>query len=381
MPKILIVIAMLVALPASGADVLFYDSFDNQPDWTSDDYINDKTLPNGWFSARAQEEWSPATGFPESQPNAQILAANADRAVNGMGKSYVMYRESEGVPKQWNSDSILALYLPELGAQWDRSKQYDPALGYDEVYLQFDITFSNDMIARYYDHSVGQGKIARIFHFDGEPGKLYSYFEGKQNPALIWDMSGGHSAYGFRNLLAFLPRQVGSDYDAVLNPPHQMHMGGMSASYFSTIKGMMPDGSDSILPNLLLNDGTPIGPDRGELDQIFGNEQTWVTMGLYVKINSAPGVHDGVFMQWLNDQRIMHLDEIAWVDDGRNMVKWNVIAIGGNDAYNHYPAEDKDEHWFAIDNVLVATHLPDVWQPSATFTLAPPNDFLVERVQ
>lgn len=373
--KLLIISSCSLIFPAQ-AEVLFYETFDEQPDWTSDDYQRDRSVPEGWFSVRAQEFWSPYTGHLDREPAAQILAANSDKAKGGKGKSYVMYRESGGVPKQWNSDSILAYYLGPQAGTYQYGTQYDPQSGYDEIYFQFDITFSNDFIQRYYDHGLGQGKGGRIYHFDGK--ELYSFFSGEQNPAFIWDFS-GTTTYGMRNFLSFYPRQGPErSYTAVNNPPVQMHRGDMSASYLTTTKGMMPDGSDAKVYDLTKNDGSLLPGPVAHADHVFGDEKQWITMGFYVKMNSAPGVHDGIMMQWLNDQRIMFNDQIAWIDDERNMVKWNIVAIGGNDAYNTIDKELRDEHWFAIDNVLIANHLPNVYAPDASLTPAAPTQFTAE---
>jgi len=75
-------------------------------------------------------------------------------------------------------------------------------------------------------------------------------------------------------------------------------------------------------------------------------------------MNSAPGEYDGVFMQWINDHRIQNINTVNWVESGRDMVQWTGVGIGGNDWFNKYPNEQRVEEWYAIDDIKIATEIP-----------------------
>ena len=118
------------------ADVLFTESFDDQPDFTSTmhdstrggrEIWNGAILPEGWDAMFQGTQWSPETGYPDNHASFEILASNADKARGGTGKSMVNWRESYNAGwNNWASDSQLIKYL---------DKQHD------EIYIEFWISF------------------------------------------------------------------------------------------------------------------------------------------------------------------------------------------------------------------------------------------------
>jgi hypothetical protein len=117
-PNFLVI--MLATLPAiSTADIIFQESFDNQPDYISNhpnalNLATDATIPENWYAVRQSSEWDPASGDPDNHETIEILSSNSDKARNGTGKSLVIYREAESPgPGSWTSDGILLQYLPE----------------------------------------------------------------------------------------------------------------------------------------------------------------------------------------------------------------------------------------------------------------------------
>ncbi len=63
-------------------------------------------------------------------------------------------------------------------------------------------------------------------------------------------------------------------------------------------------------------------------------------------------------MQWIDDQRIFYNENIDWVREGYDMVKWNTIAISGNDFFRGYDNERRYEEWYAIDDIVVMDAIP-----------------------
>lgn len=353
---------LLVASSAVNAGVIFQDNFDNTPDWTSDQLLKSKwNAPQGWTAGRSDELWSPATGYPNKHPNAEILSSNADKAYGGKGKSFVAWRESYNPGwNKFNSDSVILKHFSQ---------------GYDAIYVEFYVTFSNNMIKSYYANGLGQSKLFRVFSFNdsmSDVSNLFSYFTEDNKPEFLWDIA-GDTTYGVRNFLAFRMRgddDIRSYIDPQLPSGAQMMGSGDMSLWYgpSASQGM---GIGGTTPHFIdYKNGGNITSHPNNMDQVFGGPSDWVKMAFYVKMNSAPGVADGKMMEWMNGQRILNLDNIPWVRTGQNMVSWNTVGISGNDFFRLYPNSDEHEEWYAIDNVVVRDDLP----PSLREGMAsPPN--------
>jgi hypothetical protein len=334
----------------SFAGVFFNEDFDNQPDWTADEGFTDNnnidnfnTLEN-WYFGLSRPFWSPKTGYPNKHPVAEVLASNVAKTQDGTGKSIVFWRESvQG--GQFNSDSMQAYYFPE---------------GVSELYVEFHITLSKDLIQAYYDGDIGQTKIFRAYYFNGNEAELSNFFGDTNKPGFNWDLSGsGTSGYGTRNFLSYFPRGE-NDFRGIIQglPGNIMGTGDFSGWYSPTATdGKGVDGTNPSLTDY--KNGGTITKGPVDVDQIFGDENQWVKVAFYLKMNSAPEVTDGEQMMWLNDQRIVHVTNIPWIRAEFDMVKWNTIGIGGNAQFNIYPTADQREDWYAIDDVVIRNDIPD----------------------
>jgi hypothetical protein len=101
------------------------------------------------------------------------------------------------------------------------------------------------------------------------------------------------------------------------------------------------------------------------IDQVFGSEGTYVKMGHYVKMNSAPGVPDGELMQFIDDKRVSHITGIVWVPSNQQMKIWNIVSIGGNDNLGGvnddgvgYDNSLRHEEWYSIDDLVIHDSIP-----------------------
>lgn len=335
-------ISFIIA-PGANAGVIFQEGFEDQPDWTSDDFALDGTLPLNWYTHRNDELWSPRTGHQDRKPVAEISGKNSDKAHTG-SKSFVAWRESYDPGwKKFNSDSILVKYFPE---------------GHDELYVEFWVNFSEEMINTYHMGALGASKMFRVYHFNGIYEDRFNFFGDINSPKYIWDVSGGPT-YGIRNAMSFYARGPNHLNGEIEDLPHQLNGGGdMSASYKTELAGMRMDGTDAHLPNKVDGGLITHQPGTAALDHVFGDEQTWTKVAFYVRMNSAPGVQNGVAMQWIDDQRIFYNENIDWVREGYDMVKWNTIAISGNDFFRGYDNERRYEEWYAIDDIVVMDAIP-----------------------
>lgn len=351
------------------AEVLFQENFDDQPDWNSGMHVTDppntsylnNTLPEGWHALRQTPAWAPSTGHPDRHEVIEIssesTSENPNRARGRKGKSFVTWRDSRsGVGAGWNSDGILFYRLPSDG--------------YNKVYVEFWINFSDEFIDTFYraiNGGIGQGKIFRIMSHDfpDDFSKLNdgytSFFGNDHKPAYYWGFSGTPEPYGFRNKISIYRHSGGKERnDYVTGFPRAFGSGGDNSLWYSksAMVGAGVDGSDTTIKDL--RNGGVISRGPVMADQVFGDESVWVKVGQYVEMNSAPGVPDGKLQIFINDQRILDGGGIEWVTVEQSAnTKWNLIGFGGNDYFKEYPNELRHEQWYAIDDIVIRSDLPD----------------------
>lgn len=338
-----LLLPFLFAPTVVSSEIIFEDSFENQTNWTSDIYAESGKLPDGWNLHRETARWSPRKGDLDRHSAAEILDnSNINPNMARGNKSYVSWRESyDPGGTLWNSDSLLVKYFPE---------------GYDELYVEVWINFSNEMIKKTFFSEGGPGssKGVRIYHFDGNFNEPFRFFGGYNNPNFIWGYGGGVK-YGIRNNLSFYTRRDGASEGR-----YEGHDGGGNGdearSYWGDLDGSGPNGEDVRLPDK--KNGGLIEFGAVEPEQVFGDESSWTKMAFYVKMNSAPGKYDGEFRQWVDDLQISYRDTVNWVESDRDMVKWTAVAISGNDHFKSYPNIMRYEEWYAIDDIKIATSIP-----------------------
>jgi len=323
-----------LSISSANGSVIFFESFDQQKDWTS---LSNKPL-NRWSAFRNGENtWDFSTGHPKHHPNIEILGKNKDKSFGGKGKAFVSWRESFNPGwKQWNSDGILL-------------KRFNN--GFDELYVSFFIRFSANWT------NAGSSKLFRIYSWDPKAKNHFKYFEeGDAGPALFAGY--GANKYGVRNLLSFRSGPWGENYTMENKDVSGLNraltgLGDLSLNFkknaISDLTDMMNGG------NISKSDNIP-----AIHEQVYGKYSNWTKLAFYVKMNSAPGKKDGVMKQWINNKIVFSNSNIPWVKPNKRniMVKWNVIAFGGNDFFRSYPNKSKHEEWYAIDEIFVHDKTP-----------------------
>lgn len=397
----LAIVCCLICTLLSAANLIFEDSFDEQPDWHSGllvndtgAYLNDQlyngvhpatridmyqydhlghTIPVGWTSVRQGEQYfSPRNGYPDAHENIEILAKHADKARDGKGKSIVFWRESHQENRwEWNSDGILMKRLPDH---------------LNELYVEFWITFDNNTTVNSWELTTANdpdaSKVFRVFHL--MPGySEYGYHEGTgATPSYSY---GWHAnQWGVRNGLHVKQGQ-GSGLKWADGDLAGFGEGGGSRSYIAHIDGHGIDGGTEW--PLDLTHGSTIDQTGFSLiqhNQIFGQQSQWVKMAMYLKMNSAAGVPDGELIQWLNGRRLITASGIPWVKEQitTDMPTWNRIAWGGNDFFHSYPIKDAREEWYAIDDIKIYDGIPLHADKDISIIVPPqaPSDFSARKI-
>lgn len=353
-----LLVGAMAAAPV-GAEVIFEENFDDQPDWhsamNSSDRVQSATthiIPEGWYSIRQDPTWAPSVGHPDKHESIEILATNSDKARGGQGKSMVSWRDSYDPGwNRWNSESMMVKYLPD---------------GYDELYVEFWIRFSDEWTR---EHISGKpsaaSKIFRISSWSGVSSEYTAFSGGNLGPIALWDHA--VNSYGVRNAVAFRGGPHGENYDLKEGsieglPRTLVGIGDLNLNFTQDLKGMGVGGEDPIIIDQLtmqpldLNSSSTV-----QHDQIFGEGPNWTKLAFYVKMNSKPDANDGVFRQWLNDKQIFNIETIPWVrsvDEREISAKWNLVAIGGNDFFQIYENKLRHEEWYAIDDIVIRSSIP-----------------------
>lgn len=368
--------AVLLGTTISRAEVIFSETFDQQPDWdkmvdpnpsteNSRARVKGDLIPEGWDLVRSEATWAPSRGHPDRHESFEIKAADSAKARGGEGKAMVNWRDSHDPGwKRWNSDGIL---LKKIGNQ-------------QQVYVEFYIALSPETYATFNNNPEGLGtsKIFRIYSFTGDWNDPFDYFAGTTHPEVIWALDGEPNLYGLRNKIS-LYGMSGNDANYPDMPASQ-HGGDFSLSYISSLRGMAPDGSDAMLPDKLNGGYMRPGEGNATIERLFGPPGSYTKVAFFVKMNSAKGVNDGVLIQWIDDTQILYQNTINWVPLDKNGVAWNVIGLGGNDFFQSYPNEDRHEEWYAIDDVKIMTEIPNHLRGGSENLAAPkpPFDLFVE---
>ncbi|MBQ0831320.1 hypothetical protein [Marinobacter sp.] len=376
----------LVGVPTTHAELVFSESFDNQPDWDSGlpeniqglpmspsdrggwpvaiaQFEGTHNIPVGWSMVRQTPVWAPSRGDADRHEtiviSAESTAANPNRAKSGTGKSFVSWRDSSTV--RFGSDGLLMKHFQE---------------GFDQIYVEFYINFSNESVASYYDtqyggNGTGLSKLFRIYHWDGT-GDAFDYYTNNINPNMIWQFEGRSSAangYGFRNVVNLLTRR---DRGLLEDKQRYIDSGGVFREELPTSYNHESRVRYGGVAFENKRDGGFIEGGTVDLDQVFGDETKWTKVAFFVKMNSEPGAFDGTLIQWIDDRKSMEVNTIAWVAASKDMVQWTTFGIGGNDNFEKYPNELRHEEWYAIDDIKAYTQIPD-YLTGDSKNVAPPS--------
>ena len=353
-----ILVGAMAAAPV-GAEVIFEENFDDQPDWHSAMHSSDGTqratthlIPEGWYSIRQDPTWAPSEGHPDRHESIEILESNSDKARGGKGKSMVSWRDSYNPGwNRWNSESMMLKYFPE---------------GYDELYVEFWIRFSDEWTRKHVSGvPSATSKLFRISSWNGVPSEYSAFGGGNLGPIVLWDYT--VNAYGVRNRVSFRGGPHGDNYDfkdgTIDGLPRKLvGSGDLNMNFRQDLTGMGVDGGDPIIIDRITSKTLDMNSTSAvEHDQIFGAGASWTKVAFYVRLNSKPDVTDGVFRQWINDSQIFNVETIPWIRsvDGREVpAKWNLVAVGGNDFFQIYENELRHEEWYAIDDIVIRSSIP-----------------------
>jgi len=330
--------------------VIFADNFDDQPDWIGQveingTYVQNPTLPTGWDAFRSVgARYAPSKGDMDKHETIEIVGGVG----SGGGKCLVKWRDSstEANAGVWKSDGILSKFLPD---------------GLSEVYCKYGLELQPGWTA---DASTW----AKAFRFSSLKAGFgeWNFGTGSDDghgPMLFhdiiysstWGLSNDISMRGFPNTNNY--RFETSGVPSGL--PRTWNYAQLPCNFTDNVTDLNNDGTDTNPPYISKVTGLAMS-GKAEVAAAYGFGEI-NTFEHYVKMNSAPGVADGIYKQWINGFLTFFNSSIAWVGPGvvGDMPTWNRVQLGGND---HFPVHDeslKHEEWSAYHFIEIRDSLPE----------------------
>jgi hypothetical protein len=135
-------------------------------------------------------------------------------------------------------------------------------------------------------------------------------------------------------------------------------------------------------------------PDGSASDESFGSglnfnsdgqmgDGNWHRLDFYIKMNTnlnGTWQSDGVLEFWYDGKLKYSIKTKKWICSGDDTtIGWNMVAIGGNAFNNYSDPANRDEQWYAIDDIVVSTTpIPDGYVIGQTPRPAAPTGLKVE---
>lgn len=326
---------------------LFSENFDEQPEWDGSQDLATSGV-TGWFKSRNGEKNFAKEGI-------YITGSVPGASIGGSGKSLVCWRESYEYPDPEGTGSS------GPANNWYKDGQLDwyagPGNGKTKLFVRFKMLFDPNWTP------AGQTKMFRLQSWDeNDPSGFYSFFRGgNSGPIMLWAYN--HNAYGLRNFFGFRTDPQEGEYflqdGEVDGLPRSMNSGDVDCNFDGNIRYLNgPSGPSNPVTMIDKTTGQVLQPGTITHDQVYGDTEN--TVEFYVKMNSAPGVKDGVLKQWVNGQLCFSNESIAWMAEGSpGGRKWNVAGWGGNAHFMEYPNEDGVEEWVSFDDIEIYDELPE----------------------
>lgn len=320
--------ALIISTATTDAEVIFEDNFDNQPDYNSHEHVS-------------------------SQTSHKLYAKNGDPLPEGWDaiSDYTTYDlphlEITGDPEKTGSrgGKVLLMRRASFDPAWQGDSQFEKVLDrqYKELYISFWIRFQPN-----WTHD-GQSKLFRVK--SEPPGTRYTEgYWGRVGMGTLWQAK--HYAVkdsGFRDALGVRPLMTDPP-PGIPSPGWRWNDKGFNLSYNAHSHGRLTDHA---------NDGGLL-PTSGSVShgQVFGD--AWHKMEFHLKVNTAPGVQDGIYTQWMDGVKLIDNHTMAWLQNDTEHPDrgFNTVGFGGNDYFMAYPNEERVQEWYAFDDIVIRSDLP-----------------------
>lgn len=308
--------------PATGSQVVFRETFDDQPDWSQRDRcIFDNassacnTLPSGWDYYYEDDK----------NPTHDAGYIEAAAARGGIGKGFHLWDESRGKKGQWKSEAQLAKRLPQA---------------YQDLWFSFWLRFNPEAQWQ------GGSRAAKVLR------------AGAYNPQVM-DGTAGTSLFNTNGSNA-QNRELGRTTGGMffVDVVHESK-GRSNIRLVARCNATYNCGSRSRWTWFyVINPDLPAGTQ--DWNDTFG-DGNWHKIEVHAVMNSLPGVDDGVLEVYYDGTRLGGRDNIPFKMD--NAESWiegiNLFSIAGNAdnvwAGNVDTTESPEQSFYYLDDIQVCT--------------------------
>lgn len=311
-------------------EIIFQDNFNNSPDWQSNQTIK-KSQPGGydisWKNTRQDTCTSlcPPKGWTSYRTASSIwtdnrrkdtFLLNAEGARGGSGKGIVYNVEVSGTFGIWTGGS-LDIWLGKVG--------------YKELYIRYYLKF--DPLWKWTNASSTQHHLQKIIRINTFNDNIWT---STTNPQQFGKSQG-------KNMPVWL---VELYYNKFYPPIH-----------LSSQVRTAPD----YTPLASIEDYNALIPTDGQ----------WHCYEFHVKMNTSPGVPDGVWGFYIDGKLKSEKKDIAWKAKDSNLKHdWNWLMLLDNVTNISATKEDHIEMQMYMDDVIVSTTYIG---PDSSFLLAKPT--------
>lgn len=276
----------------------------------------------GWYDSR--------TYLTANQHNTIVLDASHSRAKDGKAVTHwteVPLTASDGEA----SDGTLYISLTDQPG--------DPTKGYNEIW----ITLWRQYDPNYYTDQNMQ-KYLKVSSYNSAEGGLSDWFGNVHLPKITAGTQGANNVDSEGNKLRWFYGSI-KLFPAANRNDYVFQEEDLDQGIFKQ------GGTGAIQTYATLSSGTQHGGWQNQGNYGDGN---WHLHEWHVKMNSAPGVSDGVYEYFIDKVSQHSVDNIPFIASGTQMNKWNVVVLGGNNDY--YDRNGEYETWYAYDDVVISTY-------------------------
>jgi len=301
--------------PVSGS-VIFEDTFDSQPNWSktaSPPHTSECNYPP---CAEAPEKWSAwraAPWLPPASPPVSISGSVTSDHTTGTGKAMIVRVQSVHSGSNFASDAILSKVFTQ---------------NYPELYVRFWLKTQSGW--QWDRKNNNAHKVFRLFHYDGTNNFFKNGPNGSESPLTFFDLATYWVNNSARYSLTYRCSPV--------------------SNYFCK-----PGGGPENGISLPFNSKEPAAPGNWA-------DGEWHRYDLHFKLNTGPGISDGVSEFWYDGKRLVSHNNITWITESSTReAGWNSFSLGGNSKISWGPDDTPTkEQWYAIDDVVISTApIPD----------------------
>ncbi len=346
---VLAIIISLFFIPNTFAEIIFQDNFDSHSDWIVPYQSGSVTWPSA--PTTAFPSGNPTTGarmigysgqssviIGQTEPRIHITSA-AGRGETGKGlrmRCEAIHGQDEQ-HSTWYSDTQTYYTLTSTPGDY----------GYDEIWIQMWKRYSTN----FYSKTSG-AKYMHVSHFRGNALNDWHYSDENDVDHAPFIVLMSSAVDDNESCCGSQPRY--DDLSLKVEPLAKMMFRQDPYSQRQNYRPTNP--VEGIFHHESSGTTYMVHPHSGHWQDMgnFGDGQ-WHYHEIHLKMNSAPGVSDGLLAYYINGVAQMKFNDVPWIQSNGRMVGWNMVSPGGNQDF-HTSTPGGETYHYDIDDLVFSTH-------------------------